>query len=106
MINYGNVFLENYSFLRLGANKINEKIEKEIHNSMYNIYDSFSKRVIYKVNKKYKYIKVCDMCITYYPKTIEIMFKERCFIIYLEIYDIYGFYLDTVPTLVSIKDIP
>lgn len=106
MINYCNVSLENCSYIRIGANKIDERIEKEINNTMYNIYNSLSRKIIYKVNKKYKYIKVSDIYIKDYPKTIEIMFREKFLIVNLEIYDIYGFYLDTVPTLVSIKDIP
>lgn len=106
MINYCNVFLENWRHLRLGANKINETIEKEIHNSMYNIYKKLRRRIICKVNEKYKYIKVCDIHIHNHPKTMEIMFGERFLVVYLEIYDIYGFYLDTVFTVVNIEDIP
>lgn len=105
MINYCNVFLENWRYLRLGASKISESVKEETHDSMYNIYYSLRRRIIYKVNRKYKYIKVRDIHIHEHPKTMEIMFRERSLPVYLEIYDIYGFYLGTVIISIMIKDI-
>ncbi|WP_343342427.1 GIY-YIG nuclease family protein [Terrisporobacter petrolearius] len=105
MINYCNVFLENWRYLRLGASKISDSVEEEIHDSMYNIYHSLRIKIIYKMNRKYKYIKVREIHIHDHPKTMEIMFRERSLPVYLETYDIYGFYLDTVIISINIKDI-